>query len=99
MNIESTVENGATVLTVTGRVDTNTSPAFQDAIVDAYKTSPHLIIDFAGVDYLSSAGLRALLIGQKTATSKKAKFEMRNVRKSVFDIIKSVGFTKFITVS
>ena len=49
--------------------DTNTSPQLQSAILDAFQRSSHIVLDFEKVPYISSAGLRALLIGQKTANS------------------------------
>lgn len=52
-------------MTVEGRVDANTSRELQDAIITAFQSANKLVVDFAKVEYVASAGLRALLLGQK----------------------------------
>ena len=91
--------NGDTMtLALEGRIDTATSPALQAAILDAFKEAKNLVLDFAKVPYISSAGLRALLIGQKTATSKGGKMELANVNEMVYSILETVGFTDILTL-
>lgn len=92
-------ENGTTTtLFIEGRVDTNTSPMLQDAILAAFQNAKLLSLDFAKVAYISSSGLRALLIGQKTAASKGAKMELRNICPLVQEILDTVGFSSILTV-
>lgn len=98
MTIKTTQEGTTTVLAVEGRIDTNTSPELQDALLKAFQTSRDVTVDFADVPYISSAGLRALLIGQKTAASKGALMELINVSASVYSILESVGFAKILTI-
>ena len=50
------------------------------------------------VAYVSSAGLRALLIGQKTAGSKRAAMELTHVAPAVKTVLDTVGFTKILTL-
>ena len=91
--------NGDTVvLTVEGRVDTNTSPVLQKAILEAFQSVRNLTLDLGKVQYVSSAGLRALLIGQKTATSKGGSMELINVSEMVLSILDTVGFTDILTL-
>ena len=67
------LQNGdAVTLQVDGRVDTNTSPELQKAILESFQSAKKLTLDLEKVVYVSSAGLRALLLGQKTASSKGA---------------------------
>src|SRR5205823_9642738 len=54
------------VLRPEGRVDNTTSPAFQARLLDAIKSEPSgIVVDFSAVDYVSSAGLRALMTAAK----------------------------------
>lgn len=99
MTITSTQEGTTVTLAIEGRVDTNTSPALQDAILKAFQSAKKLILDFAQVPYISSAGLRALLIGQKTAAAKGAAMELKNVSKDVYAVLDSVGFAKLLTIN
>ena len=64
MNIIATDCESYIRLIVDGRVDTNTSPQLQQAILSAFQKSKDIVVDFLNVPYISSAGLRALLIGQ-----------------------------------
>ena len=92
-------QNGDTVtLLVDGRLDTNTSPDMQAAILEAFKEAKNLVLDLEKVVYVSSAGLRALLIGQKTASSKGGKMEVIHVAPTVKSVLDSVGFSKILTI-
>ena len=93
------VQNGDSVtLQIDGRVDTNTSPVLQKEILGAFQSAKNLTLDMEKVVYVSSAGLRALLIGQKTATSKGGKMELLNVAPTVKAVLDSVGFSKILTL-
>lgn len=67
MTIKVTKNGTSAVLAVEGRIDTNTSPELQSEILKAFQIAKTVILDFASVHYISSAGLRTLLIGQKAA--------------------------------
>ena len=98
MTISSTIKDNEALLQIDGRVDTNTSPQLQSAILNAFQRSSRLVLDFAKVPYISSAGLRALLIGQKTAHSKRAVMELIHVSPTVMTILQSVGFADILTI-
>ncbi len=98
MTISSSIKDNQAVLLVDGRVDTNTSPQLQSAILGAFQRSAHVVVDFEKVPYISSAGLRALLIGQKTANSKRAVMELVHVCPAVMSILQSVGFSDILTI-
>ena len=79
-------------LLVEGRVDTNTSPQLQQAILNAVDQNGNGEID------ISSAGLRALLIGQKTAASKGGSMKLTNVSDVVMNIFEMSGFSKILKI-
>lgn len=85
-------------LMVDGRVDTNTSPQLQQAILNAFQRNKDIVVDFLNVPYISSAGLRALLIGQKTATSKGGSMKVTNVSETVMNILEMSGFSKILKI-
>lgn len=54
------------ILTLTGRLDTTTSPLFEEEIEKIFKEGEKkLIFDCSGLNYISSSGLRVFLIAQK----------------------------------
>lgn len=98
MNIIATDCGTYIRLMVDGRVDTNTSPQFQQAILNAFQKKNEVVIDCLNVPAISSAGLRALLIGQKTATSKKGSMKLTNVGGVVKNVLDISGFSTILTV-
>lgn len=98
MNIVATDCESYVRLIVEGRVDTNTSPQLQTAILGAFQKSKDVVVDFLNVPYISSAGLRALLIGQKTAASKGGSMKLTNVADTVMNILDMSGFSKILKI-
>lgn len=98
MNIERTENGEEIILTVEGRVDANTSRELQDAIITAFQGSNKLVVDFAKVEYVASAGLRALLLGQKTAASKAGYMKLLHVAEAVMEVLNMTGFASILTI-
>ncbi|MDR1247213.1 MAG: STAS domain-containing protein [Clostridiales Family XIII bacterium] len=99
MTISEHTDNGRIVLDIEGRVDANTSAQLQDAIITALQTAKPVTVDFANVQYLSSAGLRALLLGHKQATSKGTTMEISNPSDFVTSVLNAVGFDKILHIT
>jgi anti-sigma B factor antagonist len=85
-------------LNVKGKVDAMSAPEFQNAVLKAYVKSADVIINFSETTYVSSAGLRALLIGQKTAQSKGGTFTIINANESIIDVLRVTGLEKMLRV-
>ena len=85
-------------ISVKGRVDANTSPELQKAILLAFQKVNKVVIDFSECEYVSSAGLRALLIGQKTATSKGGYMKLTRVPEILMNVLKMTGMVKILTI-
>lgn len=98
MTITTKQDGSQITLAIEGRVDTNTSPQLQAEILKSFQSAQTITLDFKDVPYISSSGLRALLIGQKTAASKKAVMELTNVSPAVMSVLESVGFAKILTI-
>lgn len=61
----------ANVVRVTGRVDASVAPKFEDVLKQQVEGGhAHLILEMDGTDYISSAGVRALISAQKTLKAK-----------------------------
>mgnify|MGYP003353431081 FL=1 len=69
MNIQIQQEGKATVVGIQGRLDTVTAPACEEQLRNLVENgSTHFVLDLAQLDYISSAGLRVLLIVSKLLT-------------------------------
>ena len=83
MTISKTLENGKITLVLEGRLDTTTAPQLQEALIPSFDEAKQVELDFTQLSYISSAGLRALLMGQKTAASKGAALTLSGVSEEI----------------
>ena len=97
MNINIEKENGVTVLKIDGRLDTTTAPELEKAINAEGDELKSLVLDFGGVDYISSAGLRVLLTAQKKMNIQ-GSMELANVSEAVMDIFEMTGFADILVI-
>jgi len=98
MKIEAVEEGNSLRLDIEGKIDTLTSREFQDTVLNSFRKYSDVSVNMEGVPYVSSAGLRAFLIGQKTAASKGGSFSILNVDQSVMDVFKATGFDKVLDI-
>ena len=97
MTIDRKLENGVLTLTLEGRLDTATSPQLQDVLLPAFDEAKEVTLDFAGLAYVSSAGLRVLLMGQKAAQAKEASMKIRSVSADIMEVFEMTGFSDILT--
>ena len=77
------------VLSPTGRIDNDTSPSFQARLLAALTPGAAVLVDFSEIEYVSSAGLRALMMGSKqskAANGRLAVSALGPVVKEIFEI-------------
>lgn len=87
------------VLTPEGRIDGSNSADFQSAVMERIdEGSESILLDFAGISYISSAGLRAVLILAKKLNQTKGKFALCSMQQSVRSVFEVSGFVKIINV-
>ena len=79
-------------------MDTNTAPQLQTRILQCFQKSSEVVLDMAQCPYMSSAGLRALLIGQKTANSKGGILKLCNVQDTVMSVFQLSKFDSVLTI-
>lgn len=97
MEIMKTKNGDALTLTLTGRLETTTAPALDKAVKEELEGVTDLIFDFAGLEYISSAGLRVLLTAQK-AMNKQGAMKIVNANEIVREIFDITGFTEILMV-
>jgi len=98
MKINKTQENDTITFGLDGRLDTTTAPALQDALIPAIDESKEISLDFSKVAYVSSAGLRVLLMGQKAAKAKGVSMTLCGVSNEIMEIFEMTGFADMLTI-
>jgi anti-anti-sigma factor len=87
------------VVTVTGRLDGIYGSAFANQVGELITgTNPKLLIDFTDVDYVSSAGLRALLLLVKKAKASGGAFALCGLNEQVREVLDISGFTQMFSI-
>lgn len=97
MTISKTHEGGKFSIKIDGRMDTLTAPELEKVLKMELGDASELIIDFADLDYISSAGLRVLLSAQKVM-NRQGSMVIRNVKPEVMDIFEVTGFSDILTI-
>ena len=92
------VKNG-TELTIAleGRLDTTTAPTLETELKNSLDGVDDLTLDFSGLEYISSAGLRVLLSAQKIM-AKQGVMKLVHVSDMIMEIFDVTGFTDILTI-
>jgi len=86
------------ILSFSGRIDTNTSMEFQNSMLRGLEKADRIKIDLGEVPYMSSAGLRAILVAVKTAKAKEKELLFCNIQEIVLEILEQSRFIDFMKV-
>jgi anti-anti-sigma factor len=99
MKIEITQNNDIVVAAIAGRLDTVTSSEFEKSLTP-YFSSPglELVLDCCAMEYISSAGLRVVLMAHKSITAKGGRFIIRNLSNEVRSVFDMTGFSRILTI-
>jgi len=98
MEIKKNEINEGVELILAGRLDTVTAPKLQTALSDALQSFEAAELDFTAIEYVSSAGLRVLLQGQKNAQGTGKSMKLKNVSTEVMEVFDVTGFTGILTI-
>lgn len=99
MEINSQEIGAITVLSFSGKLDTLASPAAQSALTEAIAASDAgVVVDMSDVAFVSSAGLRVMLIAAKGAKAQGKVFRLAAMREGVADVFKMTGFDRLIDI-
>lgn len=93
-------EGTYTRVSVEGRLDAVTSKEFEDRVMQVIDSGEkYLLFDFTSVDYISSAGLRALLTAKKKLGGSGGKIVLAGLKKQVQEVLEIAGFTPLFVIT
>ena len=98
MTINKILDGTELTMAIEGRIDTQTAPELEAAIKASIEGVDRLVLDFAKVAYISSAGLRVVLAAQNWMDAKKGSLVIRNAAKVIVNVFKVTGFDTFLTL-
>lgn len=99
MEIIQTKSDVATILKLEGRLDTNTASTFEEKLMGLInKNENKIVVDFAQLDFISSSGLRVLLMAGKKLKTVNGKLGLCALREHVKEVFDVAGFTMLFTM-
>lgn len=98
MDINKTKSGNELNVKVAGRLDTNTAPELEQAIIAEVDGLMAITLDLADLDYISSAGLRVVLMLHKTMASKKGTLTIKHPKEEVMEVFDMTGFSSFLNI-
>ena len=97
MNILKEESAGTLNIALEGRLDTTTAPQLEAVLRSSIDGVTALNLDFAKLEYISSAGLRVLLSAQKVM-KKQGTMVIRNVNETIMEVFEVTGFSDILTL-
>ena len=98
MEITKSKNNDLLVLVIKGRLDTNTAPELEKVALEDLEGIKKLSLDLGELDYISSAGLRVILMLHKTMSGKGASLVVCHPKDEVMEVFDMTGFSSFLTI-
>jgi anti-anti-sigma factor len=99
MDIQLRDTAGATIVAVSGKLDALTAADYETAMKGLFADGKtRLVIDFSGLTYISSAGLRVLLAAAKQAKAAGGATMFAGVKGNVLAVIEMTGFASILSL-
>ena len=98
MNVETRVENNTLFIDLDGRLDTVTSQQLGELLPNEKRRNLDIDFNFEKLEYISSAGLRILVLFRKEAQATNNKMVIRNINDVVREVFTVTGFDKILKI-
>ena len=98
MQISTRTSNDIHIVAITGSLDSTTSPEAQKSLDVVLAGARKVALDFSGLDYISSAGLRVLLGAAKQLRASSGKLAMFGLNQSVREVFDISGFSSILPI-
>lgn len=97
MQINVEVIDGIQVVELDGKLDSSSSPNVQEEIIGLVEENTRILLDMEQVSYMSSAGLRMLLLLNRKITEQSGRIILVGVSQRLQDVMSMTGFLRFFT--
>lgn len=99
MNITTTEVEGITIAEFEGNLDTNTAPDAEERLGELLeKGVTKILVDFTTLNYISSAGLRVLLVTTKRLGGTGGSMRICGLNETVDEVFEISGFSTIFSV-
>lgn len=99
MELKETNEGDVAVLAPVGRIDSSNAKQFEEALLGRLTTTEGgVLVDLSELQYISSAGLRVVLLAAKQQQQKGRKFALCSPSPEILEVFEVSGFNKIIDI-
>lgn len=99
MDVSTNSYKRCSLVTVVGRVDSNTAPRFEEALKNVLEEGQHnMVLDLNGVEFMSSAGLRGMVSSLKACKAGGGSLVVANPSNRVVEVMQLAGLTSLFNV-
>ena len=99
LDLTTETEGDITVVIPAGRIDGSTASPFQESLLKLIEGGKgSLVVDFENIEYISSAGLRVLLLAAKQLQAGGRKIVLCAMRDHIAEVFKISGFSEILAI-
>jgi anti-sigma B factor antagonist len=99
MDVMETRNGEAVIIEPRGRIDSNSAKSFEEKLLGAVAPqAPVLVVDCGHLEYISSAGLRVLLMAAKRVKAAKGRMALAGLKPHVQEVFDVSGFSSIFTI-
>lgn len=97
ISVESTVTGDVCEVKLIGRLDVKAAKEVADAFETSVASAPNIVLDFTELDYIASAGLRALKRLRSAVRENGGTLTVKGVQDNVMEVLEMTGFAAMLT--
>lgn len=98
MEVKFNKQDSTLTIAISGNIDTVTAPELDTKLQENLSGIKDLILDFAAVDYISSAGLRVILMANQQLEDADGTMTIKNANDDVRDVFEMTGFDSLLNL-
>ena len=98
MEVKFDKQDSNLTVVISGNIDTVTAPELDAKLQENIADVKDLVLDFAAVDYISSAGLRVVLMANQQMEDVDGNMTVKNVNEDVRDVFEMTGFDSLLNL-
>ena len=98
MEVKFNKQSSSLTVVISGNIDTVTAPELDSQLQENLSGIKDLVLDFAAVDYISSAGLRVILMANQQMEDVDGNMSVKNVNEDVRDVFEMTGFDSLLNL-
>lgn len=99
MNTNVTKDNATATIIVEGFLNANTATDLEEQVEQAMSDCASAVFDFSSLEYISSAGLRVLMVAYKKATAAGGTVRVEGACDEVREVFEITGFSDLFEIS